>query len=334
MLSRGQVSKQFDIPESRLRFYENEGLVVPSLVKGDANRRRAYSEDDIERLHRLVILKEYGFKLDTIKMILDGEVDLVEALGDQLDGLLREVNRVRDLILFLKFLQTTDSDLIYGLEFGPEDIDAFADLVRESSYYKEAMARIREYSDDDPSRIFDELDDIVHDFVTVDPDLEFAGIKRAVERFCDWWDRNIASVNEGGYLGFWAIFEDDSLVVKEVERVGGETASSSLQMHAYYVWMKQLMIDAGDAIRFVAQSADDDVVLAMDGASGLVALVNQRFAGGGDSIELSKYTISCMMEILEDEELMEFLDLEGTIAFDSGDLEKVIEVMELLGDRL
>ncbi len=334
MLSRGQVSRQFDIPESRLRFYENEGLVVPSLVKGDANRRRAYSEDDIERLHRLVILKEYGFKLDTIKMILDGEVDLVEALGDQLDGLLREVNRVRDLILFLKFLQTTDSDLIYGLEFGPEDIDAFADLVRESSYYKEVMARIREYSDDDLSRIFDELDDIVHDFVTVDPDLEFAGIKRAVERFCDWWDRNIASVNEGGYLGFWVIFEDDSLVVKEVERVGGETASSSLQMHAYYVWMKQLMIDASDAIRFVAQSADDDVVLAMDGASGLVELVNQRFAGGGDSIELSEYTISCMMEILEDEELMEFLDLEGMIAFDSGDLEKVIEVMELLGDRL
>ena len=258
----------------------------------------------------------------------------MEALGDQLDGLLREVNRVRDLILFLKFLQTTDSDLIYGLEFGPEDIDAFADLVRESSYYKEVMARIREYSDDDLSRIFDELDDIVHDFVTVDPDLEFAGIKRAVERFCDWWDRNIASVNEGGYLGFWVIFEDDSLVVKEVERVGGETASSSLQMHAYYVWMKQLMIDASDAIRFVAQSADDDVVLAMDGASGLVELVNQRFAGGGDSIELSEYTISCMMEILEDEELMEFLDLEGMIAFDSGDLEKVIEVMELLGDRL
>ena len=31
---------------------------------------------------------------------------------------------------------------------------------------------------------------------------------------------------------------------------------------------------------------------------------------------------------------MEFLDLEGMIAFDSGDLEKVIEVMELLGDRL
>ena len=107
MLSRGQVSKQFDIPESRLRFYENEGLVVPSLVKGDANRRRAYSEDDIERLHRLVILKEYGFKLDTIKMILDGEVDLVEALGDQLDGLLREVNRVRDLILFLKIILIT-----------------------------------------------------------------------------------------------------------------------------------------------------------------------------------------------------------------------------------
>lgn len=317
MLSRGQVSKRFDIPESKLRFYENEGLVVPSLVKGDANRRRAYSEDDIERLHRLFVLKEYGFGLDVIRNILDGEVDLAEALDDRLDGLLREVNRVRDLILFLKFLQTTDSDLIYGLEFGPEDIDAFADLVRDSSLYSEAMARIQGYSDDDLREIFEELDDIVHDLVTVDPDLEFAGIERAVGRFSDWWDENIASVDDGGYLGFWAIFEDDSVVVEEVERVGGETTSSSLQMHAYYVWMKRLMIDAGEVIRYVARSADDDVVLALDRASALVELVNRRMAGGGDSLELAGYTIGCMMEILEDKDLMGFLGLEGArIRFD------------------
>lgn len=332
MLSRGQVSKQFDIAESTLRFYEKEGLVVPSLVKGDANRRRAYSEDDIERLHRLVILKEYGFELDSIRQILDGEVDMVDALDDQLDGLLREVNRVRDLILFLKFLQATDSDLIYGLEFGPEDIDAFADLVRDSPLYREAMARIRGYSDEDLQRMFDELDDIVHDFVTVDPDLEFAGIEREIRRFCGWWDENIASVEDGGYLGFWAIFEDDSVVVSEVERVGGVTASSSLQMHAYYAWMRHLMIDSGDLVRAVAESAAEDVVLAMEEAAGLIGFVNLRMADGGDSVELAEHTIGCMMEILADADLMDFLGLEGELAFGVADLEKVVEVMALLGD--
>lgn len=332
MLSRGQVSKQFDIAESTLRFYEKEGLVVPSFVKGDANRRRAYSEDDIERLHRLVILKEYGFELDSIRQILDGEVDMVDALDDQLDGLLREVNRVRDLILFLKFLQVTDSDLIYGLEFGPEDIDAFADLVRDSPLYREAMARIRGYSDEDLQRMFDELDDIVHDFVTVDPDLEFAGIEREIRCFCGWWDENIASVEDGGYFGFWAIFEDDSVVVSEVERVGGETASSSLQMHAYYAWMKHLMIDSGDLVRAVAESAAEDVVLAMEEAAGLVGFVNLRMAGGGNSVELAEHTIGCMREILADADLMDFLGLEGELAFGVADLEKVVEVIALLGD--
>lgn len=332
MLSRGQVSKQFDIAESTLRFYEKEGLVVPSLVKGDANRRRAYSEDDIERLHRLVILKEYGFELDSIRQILDGEVDMVDALDDQLDGLLREVNRVRNLILFLKFLQATDSDLIYGLEFGPEDIDAFADMVRDSALYSEAMARIRGYSDEDLQRMFDELDDIVHDFVTVDPDLEFSGIEREIRRFCGWWDENIASVEDGGYLGFWAIFEDDSVVVSEVERVGGETASSSLQMHAYYAWMRHLMIDSGDLVRAVAESTAEDVVLAMEEAAVLVGFVNLRMAGGGDSVELAEYTIGCMREVLADADLMDFLGLEGELAFGVADLEKVVEVMALLGD--
>ncbi len=333
MLSRGQVSKQFDIPESTLRFYEKEGLVMPSLVKGDANRRRAYSDDDIERLHRLVILKEYGFELDAIKHILDGEIEIADALDDQLDDLLREVNRVRNLILFLKFLQTTDSDLIYGLEFGPEDIDAFADLVRNSSLYGEAMGRIRGYSDEDLQRIFKELDDIVHDFVTVDPDLEFAGIERVIERFSDWWDANVASIGDGGYLGFWAIFEDDSVVVREVERVGGETASSSLQMHAFYVWMKRLMIESSDLISGVAKNANSDVVVAIDEAMKLSAGINHRMVGEADgSPYLIDYVIECMANILDDSDLMEFLELEDTIAFDMADLEKVEEVMMLLGE--
>lgn len=332
MLSRGEVSRQFGIDETTLRFYERKGIIVPEYEEGAPNNRRAFTNETLEELHRLEILKAYGFKLSEIKQILDGECDLVDALNAKLEELLREQNRIRNLILFLKFLSITDSDLINGLEFGPEDIDVLADTVRDTDIYKDAINRIRSYSDEDLSEIFAELDVIVQDFVTSDPELEFSGIERAIGRFFQWWNAYLAPVEDGGYLGFWAIFEDDSVVVREVEAVGGETSSSSLQMHAYYVWMKQLMLEGDELLRSVAKSANTDVVAAMEGASELVRFICERM-GIGVSAETAVYVIDCMRNILEDDELPEYLGIAGKVSFGLSDLDRVREVVDLLSDE-
>lgn len=330
MYSRGQISRMFEIKETTLRFYEREGLVVPAIAEGGSNNRRAYSEEDIERLHRLVILREYGLDLDTCKQVLDEEIDLADALETQLEELLREANRIRNLILFTKFLQITDSDLIYGLEFGPGDIDAFADYVRETELYRTAMSRIKSYNDDELHQMFAQLDDIIHDFVTVDPDLGFMEIETIIDRFCNWWDVNVAPISEVGYLGFWVIFEDDSVIVSEVEQVGGETASSSLQMHAFYVWMKRLLTESSSLMSSIAANAKSDIVLAMAQIDELTSLINSKMGVDSNYIEFIGYILDCMTSMLSDEELVRYLNIENPSAGMAKDIQTVKEVLSLM----
>lgn len=91
------------------------------------------------------------------------------------------------------------------------------------------------------------------------------------------------------------------------------------------------MIESSDLISGVAKNASSDAVVAIDEARKLSAAINHQMVGEADgSPYLIDYVIECMINILEDPDLMEFLELEDKIAFDIADLEKVTEVIDLL----
>ena len=53
------------INESMVRFYDNEGLVVPE--RGEGNNYRLYTEENIQMLGIVIMLSTLGFELDTVK---------------------------------------------------------------------------------------------------------------------------------------------------------------------------------------------------------------------------------------------------------------------------
>ena len=55
-----------------LRVYERRGLVGPSRTEGGTRR---YSEDDLDRVRRIVSLLEDGLNLAGVAMVLDLEDD-------------------------------------------------------------------------------------------------------------------------------------------------------------------------------------------------------------------------------------------------------------------
>ncbi|WP_136611494.1 MerR family transcriptional regulator [Sinomonas albida] len=55
---------------SSLRLYERKGLLTPSRTGGGTRR---YSEDDMERLHRIGELVEIGLNIEGIRMVLELE---------------------------------------------------------------------------------------------------------------------------------------------------------------------------------------------------------------------------------------------------------------------
>lgn len=340
----GEIEKLTGVTPAMLRDYDKKGLLCPARTgEGVANNRRLYSENDIDTLKKIVTLRAYDFNLKEIRQILhDDEADIYRILEDKILELKREENRLRNLILFAKFVQITDTELFEGLACGPTDIDAFADAARDSSLYKMSMNRIRQYSDDDLTRIFEELDEIVYSFVTLDEEMGFSGVEHQVDRFCAWWDKSIAPIDKCGYLGFWAVFEDDAVIVSEVERIGGEIASGSLQMAAFYVWMKRMMIEIDPFLVELADYAESDIILALSQARGLVNLLCERMGvmlpktAGGDKevtsgmIDLSASVLDYMDKMLGDKELIDYIDEKREIHLDRKSLARAKDVVGLM----
>lgn len=76
-LTIDQVARRTGLTSRALRFYEGRGLVKPFR---SSSGRRVFSRDDLERLHRIVALKNAGFTLAQIASILDGNPPALDAV--------------------------------------------------------------------------------------------------------------------------------------------------------------------------------------------------------------------------------------------------------------
>ncbi len=68
-LSSGDLARATGATVRTIRFYEEEGLLEPTVVSDGGHRR--YTEDDLERLRLITDLRELGLSLCDIKSILD-----------------------------------------------------------------------------------------------------------------------------------------------------------------------------------------------------------------------------------------------------------------------
>ena len=108
ILSIGQVSERTGVSISALRFYEEQGLVMPSRNNGG---QRRFHRSDLRRVSFVLIAQQLGFTLDEIKAqlaqlpdertptqrdwarlsrgyrkILDERIAVMERMRDRLDG--------------------------------------------------------------------------------------------------------------------------------------------------------------------------------------------------------------------------------------------------------
>ena len=68
MYTIGQVSEQFDLPVSTLRYYDKEGL-FPALTRTSGIRR--FGEQELEALRVIECLKRSGLEIKEIKQFME-----------------------------------------------------------------------------------------------------------------------------------------------------------------------------------------------------------------------------------------------------------------------
>jgi DNA-binding transcriptional MerR regulator/predicted transcriptional regulator YdeE len=83
MLNIGEFAKIGQVSPRMLRHYDRIGLLVPDRVDPDTGYR-SYGIRQLERLHRLLALRDLGFTLEQIRSLLDREAP-VQALRGMLE---------------------------------------------------------------------------------------------------------------------------------------------------------------------------------------------------------------------------------------------------------
>jgi DNA-binding transcriptional MerR regulator len=80
MLNIGEFARLGQVSPRMLRHYDELGLLEPDRVD-PASGYRFYSVRQLERLHRIVALRDVGFGLEQIRQILTEEISLEELRG-------------------------------------------------------------------------------------------------------------------------------------------------------------------------------------------------------------------------------------------------------------
>ena len=86
------VEKKLNISRANIRFYEKEGLLKPK--RNNDNEYRDYSDDDINRLEKILLFRKCNVSIENIRLIFNGEKSIDEVFKEQVLVIENEVKQL------------------------------------------------------------------------------------------------------------------------------------------------------------------------------------------------------------------------------------------------
>ena len=86
-----EIEERSGLTRANIRYYEQEGLLAPARRE---NKYRNYSEEDLETLLRIALLRSLGFSLEEIRRLKSGEADFAAAMRERSAALESEGQRL------------------------------------------------------------------------------------------------------------------------------------------------------------------------------------------------------------------------------------------------
>lgn len=88
-----EIEIQTGITSHNIRFYEKENLIVPK--RNPLNGYREYTEEDVELLKRIKLLRMLDVPVSDIRECIEGKKQLSDVLTIRLEAMKAEENRIR-----------------------------------------------------------------------------------------------------------------------------------------------------------------------------------------------------------------------------------------------
>jgi DNA-binding transcriptional MerR regulator len=131
-----EVARRAGVSSRTLRHYDDVGLVPPAYVGG--NGYRYYEQEQLERLHEVLVLRELGLPLDAIGRVLDLPADRTTVLRGHLLALRAERDRLDRLAASV---ERTIEAREGGEPMDPEELFEGFDADRQRRYEEELVER-------------------------------------------------------------------------------------------------------------------------------------------------------------------------------------------------
>lgn len=103
-----EVEQFLEIPRATVRFYEKEGLLKPSR---EGNGYRDYSNEDVEKLRKIIIFRKIGMSVEEIKGIFEGTKCMNEVLDANIIKLQKQIEEINGAINLSKKIKEDDTDI-------------------------------------------------------------------------------------------------------------------------------------------------------------------------------------------------------------------------------
>ena len=78
-----EVEQLLEVPRATIRFYEKQGLISPA--RGE-NGYRDYTDEDVETLKKIIILRKIGMTVEEISDLFDGIQSMNKALDANIEN--------------------------------------------------------------------------------------------------------------------------------------------------------------------------------------------------------------------------------------------------------
>lgn len=113
-----QAEELVGITSKNIRFYEEQGLIVPERAD---NGYREYRQQDIDILKKIKLFRKFGISVEDIKAVFEGKKDLDECLSNQIKAFeceRKNISHMEELakVMLEKDISIHNLDTDYWLE--------------------------------------------------------------------------------------------------------------------------------------------------------------------------------------------------------------------------
>ncbi len=103
-----EVEQYLEVPRATVRFYEKEGLISPER---GGNGYRDYSEEDVEKLRKIIVFRKLGMALTDIEDVLDGAKPLSLAVEENIVNLEKQIEELKGALFVCHKLQEEKEEM-------------------------------------------------------------------------------------------------------------------------------------------------------------------------------------------------------------------------------